>query len=124
METRMKIGGVRLFVDSIDTVLPFYRALLGEPMAQDAAAGFVVFDAAGVNIVVERVDTDADPEDRALVGRFTGVSFEVDDIALAHAQLSAAGVLFSAEPELQAWGGWLASLQDPAGNQLQLVQYG
>ncbi len=119
----MKIGGLRLFVDSIDAVLPFYRALMGEPLAQDAAAGFVVFDASGVNVVVEHVDTDADPADRALVGRFTGVSFEVDDIADAHAKLSAAGVLFTAEPELQPWGGWLATLQDPAGNQLQLVQY-
>ncbi len=120
----MKIGGLRLFVDSIDTVLPFYRTLLGEPLAQDAAAGFVVFDADGVNVVVERVDTDADPADRALVGRFTGVSFDVEDIAAAHAKLAVAGVLFTAEPELQTWGGWLATLQDPAGNQLQLVQYG
>ncbi len=120
----MKIGGLRLFVDNIDAVLPFYRSLLGDPLAQDPAAGFVVFDANGVNVVVERVDTDADPADRSLVGRFTGVSLEVDDIAAIHAKLSAAGVLFTAEPELQAWGGWLATLQDPAGNQLQLVQYG
>jgi predicted enzyme related to lactoylglutathione lyase len=52
------------------------------------------------------------------------VSFEVEDIGRAHAELSASGVLFIAEPELQAWGGWLATLQDPACNQLQLVQYG
>ena len=51
------------------------------------------------------------------------MSFEVEDIGAAHAQLSANGVLFTGEPELQGWGGWLATLQDPAGNSLQLVQY-
>ena len=119
----MKLGGVRLFVDSLQAALPFYRTLLAEPIAQNNAAGFAVFDAAGVNVVVEQVTSDAPAEDRLLVGRFTGVSFEVEDIGAAHAQLSANGVLFTGEPELQGWGGWLATLQDPAGNSLQLVQY-
>ncbi len=120
----MKLGGIRLFVQSIPAVLPFYRTLLGEPIAHDEAAGFLVFDAGGVNVVVERVDPHAEPEDQALVGRFTGVSFEVEDIGAAHTRLSAAGFLFTAEPQLESWGGWLATLRDPAGNQLQLVQYG
>lgn len=120
----MKLGGVRIFVDSLQAALPFYRLLLGAPIAQDEAVGFLVFDASGINVVVERVAPDAPVEDQLLVGRMTGVSFEVEDIGHAHASLSAGGVLFTAEPELQPWGGWLATLQDPAGNQLQLVQYG
>ena len=120
----MKLGAVRIFVGSLPSVLPFYRTLLGEPIARDDAAGFLVFDAEGINVVVERVAADADAEDVALVGRLSGVSFEVKDIGAAHARLSGHGVLFTSEPELQAWGGWLATLQDPAGNTLQLVQYG
>jgi predicted enzyme related to lactoylglutathione lyase len=120
----MKLGGVRIFVDSLHTALPFYRVLLGAPIAQDETVGYLVFDAGGINVVVERVGPDAPVEDQVLVGRLTGVSFEVEDIGRAHADLSAGGILFTAEPELQPWGGWLATLQDPAGNQLQLVQYG
>jgi predicted enzyme related to lactoylglutathione lyase len=120
----MKLGGVRIFVDSLQGALPFYRALFGAPIAQDDAVGYMVFDASGINVVVERVGPEAAVEDQVLVGRLTGVSLEVEDIGGVHASLSANGVLFTAEPELQPWGGWLATLQDPAGNQLQLVQYG
>jgi uncharacterized glyoxalase superfamily protein PhnB len=37
-------------------------------------------------------------------------------------ELAAAGVEFSGEPEKQFWGGILATLRDPAGNELQIVQ--
>jgi catechol 2,3-dioxygenase-like lactoylglutathione lyase family enzyme len=32
------------------------------------------------------------------------------------------GVAFTGLPEQQSWGGILATLRDPAGNELQLVQ--
>jgi uncharacterized glyoxalase superfamily protein PhnB len=57
------------------------------------------------------------------VGRFTGLSFAVEDIAATHARLVAADVPFAGPPQKQFWGGTLATLTDPAGNQLQLVQY-
>ena len=56
------------------------------------------------------------------MGRFTGLSFPVEDIHAKYRQLSAAGVEFSGEPERQYWGGWLATFKDPSGNGLQLVQ--
>jgi uncharacterized glyoxalase superfamily protein PhnB len=37
-------------------------------------------------------------------------------------ELSALGVAFTGLPEQQDWGGILATLRDPAGNELQLVQ--
>lgn len=61
--------------------------------------------------------------DRALVGRFTGISFAVDDINDSYESLRSAGLAFSGEPERQAWGGRLATIVDPSGNELQLVQY-
>jgi len=32
-------------------------------------------------------------------------------------------VRFPGAPEAQSWGGLLATLRDPAGNEIQLVQY-
>jgi uncharacterized glyoxalase superfamily protein PhnB len=45
----------------------------------------------------------------------------VDDLELAHAQLSAQGVEFPLPPARQHWGGWLAQLRDPDGNLFYLT---
>lgn len=73
-------------------------------------------------LVVETVADDAPEEDKVLVGRFTGLSFTVQDVAKKHKELVALGVLFTGLPEKQLWGGTLATLQDPSGNELQIVQ--
>jgi predicted enzyme related to lactoylglutathione lyase len=89
----MRVSGLRVFVHELEGCVEFFGARLGLAL------------------------------NRALVGRFTGISFAVDDIAAEHSRLAAAGVPFDGAPELQAWGGWLATLRDPAGNQFQLVSY-
>lgn len=117
------LGAVRLFVRDLAAALVFYRDTLELPLvAGGPAAGHLVFDVGGAQLVVETVAQDAPPDEQALVGRFSGVSLAVDDIAAAHAALRARGVAFSGAPEQQPWGGWLATLRDPAGNELQLVQ--
>ncbi len=75
-----------------------------------------------MDLVVETVAGDAPEEDRVLVGRFTGLSFTVPDVAAKHRELAARGVPFSGPPESQQWGGRLATLGDPSGNELQIVQ--
>jgi len=105
-------------------VREFYERALGLALIRDGSSdGCCVFESAGIEIVVEAVARDAAEEDRACVGRFTGVSFVVTDIAEACADLAARGVRFSTDPEKQPWGGWLATFTDPSGNELQLVQY-
>jgi predicted enzyme related to lactoylglutathione lyase len=56
------------------------------------------------------------------VGRFTGLSFAVPDAAARHHELQALGVPFTGLPEQQPWGGIIATLQDPSGNELQICQ--
>ncbi len=120
----MKLSALRIFVRDIAPCLAFYRDALGlQLQANGAAHGYLVFADAGVSIVVEVVPADAPADEQALIGRFTGVSFAVTDIHAECARLRARGVVFSGEPERQAWGGVLATLRDPAGNQLQVVQY-
>lgn len=120
----MKLAALRIFVRDIVAARDFYAGALGLRLIADGTEhGYCVFDTEGADLVLEAVPTDAPADEQVLVGRFTGVSFAVDDIHAAHARLQAQGVAFSGTPETQAWGGVLATLTDPAGNELQLVQY-
>ena len=85
--------------------------------------GYCVFKAGSTELVVEAVGDDAPEEGKVLVARFTGLSFTVQDAEAKYHELVARGVLFTGPPERQLWGGILATLQDPAGNELQIVQH-
>jgi catechol 2,3-dioxygenase-like lactoylglutathione lyase family enzyme len=117
------LSAVRIFVDDLAAAAGFYDRLLGAPMVAEPDQGFLVYRCGPAQVVIERVDASAEAEDRALVGRFSGVSFAVGDIVTACDGLRADGIKVSGAPARQFWGGWLATLTDPAGNQVQLVQY-
>lgn len=122
----MKLGTVRIFVHDLVAAQAFYEDKLCLPrVAGGAAFGYCVFESDGpgeVQLVVELVGPDAPLQDRELVGRFTGVSFTVADVRALHADLTARGVKFTDPPELQDWGGVLATFLDPSGNELQIVE--
>ncbi|BEP54318.1 hypothetical protein GmRootV118_15620 [Variovorax sp. V118] len=119
----MQLHTARIFVQDLALASRFYEQILGLPLKADGREhGFCVFGAGPMSLVVERVDEDAPAEDQALIGRFTGLSFDVEDIQAKYNELSSRGVTFSGLPEPQSWGGILATLRDPAGNELQLVQ--
>jgi predicted enzyme related to lactoylglutathione lyase len=122
--TSMPLAAVRVFVRNLEQAIGFYKRNFDWPMTGGGASeGYCVFDVGDVNLVIEPVAADADEEDQAYVGRFTGISFRVDDIASAYASMLANGVVFTGAPEKQFWGGTLATLRDPAGNEVQIVQY-
>lgn len=119
----MKLGAVRIFVHDIAAAKSFYETHLGlEVEIYDFENGFCMFDTGSTKLIIEAVAPDASHEAEELVGRFTGVSFPVEDIAATHQLLSSLGTEFSGAPEKQYWGGWLATFKDPSGNGLQLVQ--
>lgn len=119
----MELNTARVFVEDIDAAKRFYSSMLGLPLKVDGAQyGYCVFKAGSTELVVEAVPHDAPEEERVLVGRFTGLSFTVQDANDKHRELAALGVPFTGVPEKQAWGGILATLQDPSGNELQIVQ--
>jgi catechol 2,3-dioxygenase-like lactoylglutathione lyase family enzyme len=119
----VELCAVRVFVNDLAEARSFYAGVLELPLtADDEPSGYCVLKAGSVDLVMESVRSDAPEEDRALVGRFTGLSFNVPDIQIAYAELLGKGVPFAGAPERQAWGGTLATFLDPAGNELQLVQ--
>ena len=119
----MQLNTARVFVRDIAQARQFYGHRLGLALKADGSAqGSCVFSAGGMDLVVESVADDAPDEDRLLVGRFTGLSFAVQDAAATHRQLLALGVPFTGLPEKQFWGGIVATLQDPCGNELQICE--
>ena len=71
--------------------------------------------------------SDAPPVDRelGLFGNPPGIdhiSFAVSDVDALYARLRQAGVVFGGPPEDQSWGARMASLKDPDGNNLYLLQ--
>jgi len=116
----MKLYGVRVFVDDIDKAKSFYGRTLNLPINWEMDD----LKAVGFNIGCELIVEEADPsshEDHALVGRFVGVSLQVDHIDDVYKTLTHKGVIFDGPPQTQAWGGSLAHFKDPAGNTLTLL---
>lgn len=119
----MNLSAARIFVRDLADACHFYGVVLGLPLqAGGVEYGYCVFNPGSIQLVVEPVDSQAPEEDQALVGRFTGLSFAVVSIADKYGELLARGVPFTGVPELQSWGGILATFHDPSGNQLQLVE--
>ena len=115
------VVGITLWTDNLERMVTFYRDTLRLPLHSfHEDEGFAAFDLDGI---------------RFNVGRHAGVSgpsrdplrimphLGVDDIHAEHARLASAGVEFIRPPEREHWGGWVATLKDPDGNTLQLLQF-
>jgi catechol 2,3-dioxygenase-like lactoylglutathione lyase family enzyme len=119
----MKLSAVRIFVRDLESAQAFYRDALGLKLrGGNPTTGYCVFESGEAHVVVEAVPDEAPPDEQVLVGRFTGLSFAVKNIAATYEQLLSRNVAFTGAPEAQSWGGILATFKDPAGNELQLVQ--
>jgi len=120
----MRLGAARVFVRDIVKAKEFYEGQLGLAVEGfSSESGYCAFDTGPTKLILESIASDAPTDDQALVGRFTGLSFPIDDIKGAQERLVSLGVKFSGLPEKQYWGGWLSTFNDPDGNGLQLVQY-
>lgn len=121
----MNLNTARVFVRDIARAREFYASAMGlKVVAESMAHGYLVLNAGNCQLVVESVAPDAPPDDQALVGRFTGLSFLVPSVHIAHQDLVGRGVRFTSPPELQAWGGTIATFADPDGNAFQIAQRG
>ena len=122
----MKLYAIRIFTADWEKALAFYRDTLGLTLKfNDEALGWAEFDVGGPSLGLERATAGegevGDGATGGLVGRFLGISLQVDDIADVYRSLSAKGVNFLAPPEKQPWGGSLAHFEDPDRNILTLL---
>lgn len=115
----MHVSYVNVFVRDLDQATAFYRDALGLPLQfASPEHGYASFGAGPVRLGIAVPGPDQD----ALVGRHTGVGFEVADLEGEHARLSALGVRFTMPPTQQPWGAFMALVADPDGNVFYLDQ--
>jgi len=114
------LSGASIWSEDLNNLLPFYRDVLGLTVRLQTP-GFVVFGEAGAPALAlgthsEVRGRNADPA-RHMVGLAT------DDLTADWKRLKAAGVEFVEDPK--DYGNlWIATLKDPEGNLLQLLQFG
>jgi len=113
------LAGATIWSEDLKNLLSFYRDVLGLTVRHEAP-GFVVFGEAGTPAFAlgthsEVRGRNADPA-RHMVGLVT------DDVRADSKRLKAAGVEFVEDPK--DYGNlWLATLRDPEGNLVQLLQF-
>jgi predicted enzyme related to lactoylglutathione lyase len=113
------LSGASIWSEDLNKLLPFYRDVLGLTVSLQTPA-FVVFGEAGAPMLglgthSEVRGRNADPA-RHMVGLAT------DDIATDWRRLKDAGVAFVEDPK--DYGNlWIATLKDPEGNLIQLLQF-
>lgn len=118
----MRIAYVNVFVTDLARSADFFEKTLGlVPRTRDTGHGYASFEAGPVQIGLAQIAAD-DAAQRALIGRHTGIGFDVDDLEARHAELAAKGVSFPMAPEKQPWGGFMALFEDPDGNVYYLDQ--
>ncbi len=116
-----RLAAVRVFVANVDKATRFYRDTLGLAcFGQSKSAS--VFRINDLDFIVEYANP-ADPDAAEMIGRFTALSFAVEDCLNVVGKLTGLGVQFLGPAQKQEWGGTLAHLLDPDGNVLTLVQY-
>ena len=112
------VAGVIIWTDSMERLLPFYRDKLGLT-PHSVHADFASFSFGEVRLSIglhsQIVGRNKEPQ-RIMVNLGTK---HIEDL---YRSLTKRGVEFVRPPELEHWGGWVATFRDPDGNLLQLLQ--
>ena len=114
------IAGVLIWTEAsrFEAMARFYRDQLGL-VPRTSKSDFINFDRRGLRLSVsvhDRVGGVSRDPHRIMVNLL------VDDIHALHARLTRAGVVFTRPPQVEDWGGQVATFLDPDGNMLQLFQ--
>ena len=104
-----------IFVHNIARAREFYVDALGLPVVASGSFGIQLLESTP-HLSVHPAEH---PDAKAMVGRHTGVTFEVTDLVAFCSALGERGVKFVAEPTQQGFG-IMALVADPDGNVLAL----
>lgn len=119
-----QIAGVMIFTDDVERLAGFYRDTLGFTVDEDRGKSvmFATPQAGGTQLAIEshsEVHGRSTEPDRIMI------NLRVDDCRLLYQELRNRGVEFVAEPYADPDGAYVvATLRDPDGNTLQLVEFG
>ena len=116
MVERMK--NIVVFVRDFEAAKRFYREQLKLPLVQGSQMMMEFFPGGGTTLGVALAMHEAAHH---LVGRHTGITLQVKELAELCRELTAAGVEFAETLEQTPWGK-MAVVRDPDGNQIALVE--
>lgn len=112
--------GVTLWSSDLQNLLPFYRDVLGLPVAMDSPGFVILGDFENPRLCI---GTHSEVHGPTRDSHRWLVRMASDDIFADVAQLKAAGVEVIEEPNDQGEGFWLATCVDPEGNLVQLTHW-
>lgn len=120
----MNLSAVRVFVKDVAEAKVFYAERLGLRLTHaDLEPGVCILDEGGAQLIVEAVPAGAPADEQVLVGRFTGLSFAVDDVEDATAlyqEYVASGARVRHPPRNYPWALEI-HIQDPDGHILRFA---
>jgi len=112
------VVGVTIWTDNLERLVEFYRDTLRLKLHRHHG-DFVNFVFGDVRL---NLGLHGGVRGQARDPYRIMVHLGVTDIHGEHRRLSEQGVEFIRVPEQEEWGGWVATLLDPDGNILQLLQ--
>ena len=112
------VVGVLIWTQDLDPMLCFYRDTLGMK-PHSVRDDIVSFRWGGMRLGVGR---HSHVRGKTRETYRIMVNLGVDDIHAEYESLRSKGVRFIRPPEQEHWGGWVATLPDPDGNTIQLMQ--
>ena len=112
------VVGVTIWTEHLDPMFHFYHDILRLPL-HSRHDDFIAFELGEIRFNIGVHNQVKGPSQDSF--RFMP-HLGVDDIFAEHQRLESMGVEFIRPPEQEHWGGWIATLKDPDGNILQLLQ--
>ncbi len=121
MDTRLsEIGQIAIVVSDVDTVLPFYRDVLGLPFLFSPSPHQAFLSAGPVRIMLSV------PEGAGAAGKNSILYFKVKDITAVYAKIVERGAASEQAPHFVAkmkdHDLWIAFVRDPDGNLVGLME--
>ena len=108
---QIEVAYANVFVSDFERALAFYTDVLRFDLSfADREFKYASFATGPATLAI------AETDDEALVGRHTGIGLVVADLDAAYAALKDRAT-FTSPPERQGWGGYMAIIADPDGNQ-------
>jgi predicted enzyme related to lactoylglutathione lyase len=114
----LRFGGATLWTEDLQRLLPFYRDIIGLPVALDSP-GFVILGSLDAPSLC--IGTHSEVRGRSTDRHRWLVRFDTGDIHAEVDRLAAHGIPIYQEPEHQGGGFWIATCEDPDGNFVQLT---
>ena len=114
---------IRIFVKDWDSSIEFYEKKMKMKfiIRNDNKGWGQIKIGKNVFLGLQKVNTN-EKHVNDLVGRFVGISLQVENIYKVYQSLKLRGVIFIEAPKKQYWGGTLAHFKDNNDNILTLIE--